>query len=285
MALLPAGAEALIVIDMERLRKSGAAEHLFRDVTPQRKLVEAQLGFDIDALDRAVIGYYDLGRRAEMLVVLQGRMQRQAVLEAFARRRGADARRLDYRGVEVIELGLEAAGFLTERTFIIGSRAGVRRAIDRGYGIGAAADNDNELAALWQSGAGAGAAVLRVAAIVTDHLRGELRRKAGNLAEVRRLSGRLDLEDGLELSVIAEVRDVPQAERVEQEVQRLLEEGRAMPALKALELVTYLDVVTVLAQGPRVLVAYRVNQERLEDLLVKVKRFIELRKQLEAKPS
>lgn len=288
VALIPSGSDALLTVDVSRLRKTTALKRILDTAPGERERLKAQLGFDpIEDVDLAVASVYGIDKpEGELVLVLRGRFDVEKTLRAFMTRVGVEAKPGEHRGSRLIDRGSETVGFVTPQTLVFGSRTGFRRAVDRAWGIGGSIEDDAELAAAWRGGAAVGDAVVRGAMTLPDAMRtrqaqaGEPDQLKRAVAEIRRVSGRVDLEDGIDLSLIAEVGDAKNASRVERDVQAQVRDARQEPGLAALGLATFLDPVTVLAQGSRVLASYRLNQVRFDELLGRVGQLLEFRRRM-----
>lgn len=279
ISLLPAGAEALVYVDMARLRQAPLVARAEKMAPKELERLRTVFGFDpVSDVESAAIGLYQLGDRGEALFVVRGRFDVEKVLTAFSTSGPGASARSEHRGVPLVDRGGESMGFPTPRVLVYGSRAAFRRAVDRAFGIGPSVEEDRELETLWRSAAGAGPGVVRVVLVTTERLRDKSREDLGDAAEVRTLSGRLDLEDGIDLSVIADVQDAGLATRVDGEAQRRLKDLGRQPAIAMFGLGQYLDGITVLSQGARVLGSLRLNQERLDALLARLEQIAELRR-------
>ncbi len=279
ISLLPSGAEALLYVDVARLKQAPLLVRAEKMAPKELERLRTVFGFDpIADVESAAIGLYQLGDHGEALFVVRGRFDVEKVLAAFAASGPGSSVRGEHRGVPLVDRGAESMGFPTARVLVYGSRAAFRRAVDRAFGIGPSVEEDRELETLWRSAAGAGPGVVRLVLVTTERLRDRSREELGDASEVRTLSGRLDLEDGIDLSLIADVQDAGLATRVDGEAQRRLRDLARQPAIALFGLAQFLDGITVLSQGARVLGSLRLNQERLDALLGRLEQIAEMRR-------
>ena len=134
--LVPGGAETVIEVDLEALRRSPwTAEALTDPDTRLRERKAAALGYDGPAdVDRIVYAVTSAGVDAPTIVIAQGRFQ-TANVEAAFRDRWANAGVDKWRGLTTLSSGENGLGTLTPRDVLFGAtrpgsgrhRLGVRR--------------------------------------------------------------------------------------------------------------------------------------------------------------
>src|SRR5438045_354287 len=118
-ALVPAGAETVIELDLVTLRRSPfTAEALVNPDATLRDRSAAALGYDADTdVDRMVYATGTADADTPTLVIAQGRFQTSNVEAAF-RERWSGATTDRWRGVPLLVNGENALASLSPRTFV-----------------------------------------------------------------------------------------------------------------------------------------------------------------------
>jgi hypothetical protein len=220
-ALIPAGVETVIQIDIARLRASpwtggafviddtdaGARQARARKVTA--------LGYDdLADVDRTVYAVTAAGAAAPTLVLTQGRLDRARVEEAFGARWKAAAAS-PWRGVSVLSSGENAIALPTARTLISGPPAAVRLAVDRALGLGDGIDADPALGPVRRALVGPGlpgVPALLAASAVGPSMRARAAEAFTLPRELRQLGVRVDLGETLDVEALAVLDDRAAAE-------------------------------------------------------------------------
>ena len=135
-ALIPAGLETVIDIDVRAMRASPWTAALLETSPAQRETKLAALGYD-DAVDvdRMIFGVASQDAGAPTLVVARGRFDPTRVTDAY-RDRWPGAMMDRWRGVAIASNGKDAIAVPSARTFVSGPTAAVLRVVDRAFGDG-----------------------------------------------------------------------------------------------------------------------------------------------------
>lgn len=260
-ALVPAGLETVIEVDMEALRRSPWTAELLPD--PDARLRErktAALGYDgATDVDRIVYAVTSAGVDAPTLVIAQGRFQ-TANVEAAFRDRWSNAAIDKWRGLTTLSSGENGLGTLTPRTFCSGPIGQVRSVIDRAFGVGPS---------FWDESSGSIAApgALRrqllatarftaPAALITIVVDGQLRARVGDAfplpPELRQVGARLDLGQTMDLQVVGRLDTAPAAAELARRLNALLTDRMTRMALAMVGMSALVQSVQVSSDGTEV---------------------------------
>ena len=285
-ALVPAGTETVLEIDLAALRASPWSRGIFASASADERARHAERrGFDeMMDVDKAV--FAGGSRDPASLTLAQGRFERDRVARAFADdlrasdgEPAASSVESSWRGVSVWHDGGggRAIAFLTPQTLLSGPLAAVRGAIDCALGAAPDACAERGLADARSALEGGPAArpALRLAAIVTEGLRARVRGElwaegSGDaLRAVQRVGARLDVGSGLDVDVVAWLDSARDADLLAASLAALIRDLKARRALNAFGLAPFLDF-RVAARGPRVLGGLHIDEDRREDLAAKL---------------
>lgn len=258
-ALIPAGIDTVIEVDVGRLRQSpwtsGALEQ--PDQALRRQKAEA-LGYDVTSdVDQIVYAVTAAGIQAPTLAITRGRFQIATVEAAFrARWPGATADR--WRNVPVLASGENALASLTARTFVSGPPDRVRAVIDRSLALGiVAADDDAALGRgalrrdLLGDSARSPPAVMVTAALGPD-MRQRIETAFALPPELTRLGARLDVGQSLDLEALGVLTSREAAQALARQVTAQLNSLQVRVALGFLGLSDVVRGVRVGAEGAQV---------------------------------
>ena len=260
-ALVPAGLETVIEVDMEALRRSPWTAELLPD--PDARLRErktAALGYDgTTDVDRIVYAVTSAGIDAPTIVIAQGRFQTASVEGAF-RDRWANATVDRWRGLTTLSSGENALGTLTPRTFCSGPLGQVRSIIDRAFDVGPS---------FWDQAAGSVAApgALRrqllasarftsPAVLTTIAVDPPLRARGGDAfplpPELRQVGLRLDLGQTMDAQGFGRLDSAPAATELARRLNALLGDRRTRMALAMVGMSALVQSVQVASDGTEV---------------------------------
>lgn len=260
-ALVPAGLETVIEVDMEALRRSPWTADLLPD--PDARLRErktAALGYDgTTDVDRIVYAVTTAGIDAPTLVIAQGRLQ-TANIEAAFRDRWSNATVDKWRGLTTLSSGENGLGTLTPRTFCSGPLGQVRAVIDRAFDVGPSFwDQATETVAppgalrrqLLAAARFTSPAILTT--IVVDQ---QLRARVGDAfplpPELRQVGARLDLGQTMDLQVVGRLDSAPAAAELARRLNALLGDRMTRMALAMVGMSALAQSVHVSADGTEV---------------------------------
>ena len=274
-ALVPAGVETVIEVDMEALRRSPwTAEALPDPDARMRDRKTAALGYDgVADVDRIVYAVTTAGVAAPTIVIAQGRFQ-TANVEAAFRDRWANATPDKWRGLTTLASGESALGTLSPRTFCSGAPAQVHAVIDRAFNVGAS---------YWDQANGpagppgtlrrellAAARFTSPAVLATVVVDDQLRARVGDAfplpRELRQVAARVDLGLSLDLQAVGHLDDASAAAALAQRLSALLSDRMTRMALAVLGLSELVQSVQVSADGTEVRAHATVPPERRQQV-------------------
>jgi hypothetical protein len=276
-ALVPAGVETVIEVDMAALRRSPwTAEAL---VNPDERLRERKsvaLGYDTTAdVDRMVYAVTSAGSAAPTVVIAQGRFQ-VANVEAAFRDRWPNAAADKWRGLTTLVSGESALATIPPRTFCSGSLDKVHAVADRAFGVGQGFLDDEAGA-----GQGAGQAAVRrellalarftaPAVLATVTISEKIRARVGDTfplpPALRQVGARLDLGETLDVQAVGVLDDRQAAEALARRLGVLLADRGTRMALGVLGLSALVGAVEVAADGTMVRLHARVPAARRDEV-------------------
>jgi len=274
-ALVPAGVQTVIEVDLAQLRRSPfTAEALVDPDAVGRERSAVALGVDTAAdLDRVVYATGGAGLNAPTLVLAQGRVQ-YTKLEAAFRERWPGATTDTWHGLPVLAKGENALAALSSRTFVSGPPGQVRAAIDRAFGLGRDFRDPSPDA---QSGRGLGQGVARrdllgvagtavPAVLATIGLDEGLRARVGDALPLPRqlhtVGLRLDLGESLDLRILGLLDDREAAAVLARRLGAMIGDRDTRGALGAFGLASLVEGAKVVAEGARVRVVTTVGPDQ-----------------------
>jgi hypothetical protein len=289
LALLPAGLDAVLLIETPTLRALPTAGTLYAELPASARAALGQLAPDpLRDLDALAVGLVGLGtEQVEAILVGRGRIARLHLFQQV----GAQAGLTEYHGVTLCE-GRDgrAAALLSERTAVLGPRVAVRRVIDNFHGDSDGARGQPELAAALAHAPRAvkGQPAVRLALLPTPPLRERLRQAdlADLFADADYVAASLASGDGIDLGVVAGYRHLDLARETARRMKERAADLGRRPAMRLLGLLPFLEpliVVGALARqkDPELHIAYRLTNAELHDLLQRIENFRQLRDRIQ----
>ena len=277
-ALVPAGVETVIDVDIAALRRSlwTAAALETSDARAHSAKVEA-LGYDdIADLDRIIYAVSQAGAEAPTLVVARGRFQAARVQEAF-RARWPDSVVDRWRGIPVLASGENAIALVTPRTFVSGSPTSVRSVVDRAFGVGADVGADAALGpmrrALLPEGQSGSPAVLATIAI-GDRVRARVGDAVPLPRELRLVGLRLDVGQSFDLQALGILDDRDAAAALARRLGALMGDRDTRLALRAMGLDPLLSAARITLEGARVRFRTSVSEDHRAEMKESLRRLL-----------
>ncbi|MCS6911824.1 MAG: hypothetical protein RMK29_14905 [Myxococcales bacterium] len=285
LALLPAGAEAVLDIQTETLRGVPGTDRLVA-AFPQAlgALAEDPLA-DLEDLAVSITG---LGTEQVQAVLLARGRPSWIRLSAALRQGGTAVTEVDYHGTWVLEQPQgRAAAMITPRTAVLGSPMAVRQVIDnaRHETDGVRGQRDLLAALARAPGAKQGRPAVRGALLPPPPLRQRLREAdLGEFgADADFIALALAAGDGIDLGVVAGFRQLETARAVCQRIRERLDRLRQGPLVSLFRLQPYFDPIILVAalagpdrRSPELHLAYRLPGEELAALVARIDRIREL---------
>ncbi|MSP62054.1 MAG: hypothetical protein EXR72_17320 [Myxococcales bacterium] len=278
VGLLPSGAEAVLDVDVAQLRAWAMTARL-RAALPEgtRARIDG-LGFDpIADLDLAAAAVTGAGSDGiEVTWLLRGRTDIARVRTALARAE-EPLLEVEYHGIRMWEGDGRACASITARTVAVGSRTEVRRVIDVALGNEAGLQGDG-LAALLPRAPAAKSG--RPAVIAALHPPAPLRERlaaAGVAIDlIHWVVVAIAVGDGIDIGLVAGARDAAGANDLTARMRLRLDDLKAQPLVRLLGLAPFLDVIRLATKRDELHGALRLDQARLDRLLVRLERLFEL---------
>lgn len=277
-ALIPAGVETVIEVDVAALRRSPWTRLALAN--PDERLRDrkaAALGYDDTAdVDRIVYAVTAAGSAAPTMVVAQGRFQTAAVAAAF-RERWPNAIAGEWRGLTTLAAGESALAALTPRTFCAGSPGEVRAVIDRSFLVGSGFLDDAALGALRRellALARFTPPVVLVTVVISDKIRARVGDASFLPAGLRLVGARLDLGQTFDLQAVGVVDNQAAAAILARRLAALLGSAGAKLALGTMGLASLVSTVQVSADGAAVRVHATIAADRRDEVSVALRTIV-----------
>lgn len=269
-ALVPAGVETVIDVDVAALRRSLWTASVLEasDARAHAAKVEA-LGYDdLADLDRIIYAVSAAGAEVPTLAIARGRFQATRVEEAF-RARWPDAVVDRWRGIPVLASGENAIALVTPRTFVSGAPGAVRAVVDRAFGVGPDVAADAGLGpmrrALLPEIQSASPAVLATVAI-GDRIRARMGDAISLPRELKVVGFRLDVGQSLDLQGLGILDDRQAAAALARRVGALLGDRETRVVLRAMGLDPLLSGARITLEGARVRFRTSVSEEHRAEM-------------------
>jgi hypothetical protein len=276
-ALIPAGVETVIEVDMAALRRSPWTSPAL--INPDERLRDrkaAALGYDDFAdVDRLIYAVGATGPAAPTMVVAQGRFLTTNVEAAF-RDRWPSARADRWRGLTTLSSGEGALAALTPRTFCSGSLDEVRAVIDRAFGVGGGFVDEHQGALRRELLAMARFTPPSILAtvVLSDRIRARVGDAFPLPPQLRLVGARLDLGETLDLQAVGVLDDAAAAAMLARRLGALLTGLGARMALGSLGLSALVNSVRVSLDGTIVRVTTTVPADRRDEVSVALRTIV-----------
>jgi hypothetical protein len=261
IALVPAGADLLVDVDVEQLRGWTPFERI-RHALPDEPWLHGRGVTSLVDVDQVVFAGARLGLpTAASLVLVRGDLDVEGAW--------ADAALADYRGVRVRERGDDAAARIAPRLYAFGPPADVRRAIDLARGDGESvrvARGDGALMAAFARcpTAKSGRPALMAATALTDPLRERLQKEGLPGIGLEWLALSFAVGDGFDVGAIVGARGEAEARALHQAATDGLARLRRSNTVRALGLRPFLEAVQLVGRDNEEHLAYRLPGARVE---------------------
>jgi hypothetical protein len=273
LALMPSGAELVLDVDIEQLRRWPATDRLLKALPEDAQARLRRLGFDpLAELEALYVTVAQVGTpEASATFLLKGELD-------LAKVRGAagpagQITSVLYRDVALHEGPDGAVARLTPHLVIIGSRVDVRRAIDlvqqQGDSIRSA---DKSLMAAFARAptAKVGRPALMLGVIPSEPLKERLRKENLPGAELLWVSMSLAVGDGFDIGGVAGLKGPVEASTLVASAKTTVQQFAAKTAVRLLGLRPFIDPLTLKAREATVYLGYRVTAPLVEQMLGKL---------------
>lgn len=272
VALLPAGADLLLDVDVTQLRSWSPARRFLALLPPATQERIAHLGFDpLDDVEQLWAGVVGLGTpEAHATLIVRAALDAARVRAALGP--AGAVKDADWHGTPVSEGTTGAFAQLAPRLFVLGAPADVRRAIDLRGGEGdsvrsSAADRMLRAAFARAPTAKVGRPAVMAAVIPPPPLRKQLEKEALPGAQFEWLAASLAVGDGFDVGAIASVKGPAEAQQIVGETKTRLAELSGSLTIRLLGLRPYIDPIVVKAREAEVHFGYWLGAVPVEQLL------------------
>jgi hypothetical protein len=275
LALLPAGADAVVDIDMEQLRTWAPAHRFFSLLPGDARKELADRGIDpwLD-LDGMVMSLSNLGTgQPSVTLLLRGD------LDAAKLAAGLDVS--DYREMKLWEKADRAVAKLSPRMMALGSPVDVRRVVDlvrdQGESLRKA---DQSLLTAFARAPSARSGRPAVIAALAPSLALKDRLKTDQLpgGEYEWLTFVLAVGDGFDFEIIGKTKNPTQAASLAAEAKSSLDQLRARPLVSLLGITRYLTDIVIVDRGDEVRMVYRLAGRSVDHMLARLEQVMAPRK-------
>ncbi len=259
--LVPAGAEAVVALDLGLVRTSPWTQALLNaGQGPQRTATVQQHGFDevadMDAL--LIVKMPGAAPQAPSLQLMRGRFDSLRVQMAF-RKRHLDARADDLHGLMLLDTGDEALAVVAPRILATGPSNAVRAVIDLHRGRGHPIGDEAWLGQLRDGLATAGhlshgAVAMELVVNAGSALQTEIAAIFEGLVLPAQVIAVVQIGSGLQVGLLGAAPDRRAAEQVARRIEDIIGRVARRPSVVALGLGQMMEGTRVQVHGPQVLV-------------------------------
>jgi hypothetical protein len=287
LALVPAGADAVVDIDVGQLDGWATARRLLALMPTEGRARIAQLGDDPLAQVSAVaVAVYKVATpETEAVTIARGTLDWERLKTTVAG--GSDA---DYHGAAIVDGTSEAAARIGPTLFAFGTRAGVRRVCD----VARKDDDGFRTAGLDQRlrdalghapTAKLGRPAIMAAMVPTQPLRERLRaEKWDSAADLDWVGVSFAVGDGFDVGIVAGAHGPIEASTLQKTMKQRQAELKTQATVRLLGLVPFVTPLVVVAKDNEVHVAYRLGETRVDQLVTRLEQMQQLGRRKAAQP-
>ena len=287
LALLPAGADAVVDVDVAQLDSWPTARRLIGLMPPQGRERLARLGDDPLAEVSAVgVAIFKVGTPdAESVIVARGSLEWDKLKATMP-----DGTEAEYHGAAVVDGPADALARVTPTVFAFGSRVLVRRVCDVAQksddGFRTAGVDARLRDALAKAPtAKLGRPALMAAIVPTQPMRERLRaEKWDAAADLDWLAVSFAVGDGFDVGIVAGAHGPIEAETLQKMMKKRAGELKTQATVRLLGLVPFVDPFVVVAKDNEVHVAYRLAERRVDQLVTRLEQMQSLGRRKAAQP-
>jgi hypothetical protein len=268
LAVVPAGIEALIDVDLTQLQEWPSGSALWQRAPEELRDAWGFLGAGVARVDRALIALGGLSTgNATRLVVITGRVDVEAL-----RKEDLSITEAEHRGVRVFEGKDRALAQLGDDRWVSGDPVDVRRAIDVQSGqqegaIGAVQDRRVVDALGRAPRAKVGRPAIVASVYIDSALRRRLDRELSLKTEADWVAVSFAVGDGFDVGLVAGFAQASETERARDYVKGKIARWSNSPALRMLGVDRFLDPIVVVARALELHGAWRLSAARVEALI------------------
>jgi hypothetical protein len=287
LALVPAGADAVVDIDVGQLDGWPTARRLLSLMPAEGRERLAQLGDDpLAQVSALAVGVYKVATpEAETITVARGTLDWDKLKATIAG--GTDA---DYHGAAIVDGTSDAAARIGPTLFAFGTRAGVRRVCDvarkddDGFRT-AALDKRLRDALARAPTAKLGRPAIMAAMVPTQPLRERLRtEKWDSAADLDWLGVSFAVGDGFDVGIVGGAHGPIEASTLQKTMKDRAAQLKAQATVRLLGLVPFVEPFIVVAKENEVHVAYRLPERRVDQLVTRLEQMQQLGRRKAAQP-
>ena len=287
LALLPAGADAVIDLDTAQLDSWPTARRLLALLPADGRARLARLGDDPLAQVSAIgVAIYKVGTPdAESVTVARATIDWDKLKSTIA-----GGEESDYHGAAVVDGSGEALARVTPTVFAYGSRALVRRVCDVAHkdddGFRVAGVDGRLRQALGHAPtAKLGRPAIMAAVVPTQPMRERLRKEKWDAAaDLDWLALSFAVGDGFDVGVVAGAHGPIEASTLQKLMKQRAAELKGQVTVRLLGLSPYIEPFVVIAKESEVHVAYRLTEMRVDQLMTRLEQMQQLGRRKAAQP-
>jgi hypothetical protein len=270
LALLPAGAEAVVDLDLAELRDWAPARRLWALLPDRERAQVAAMGIDpVTDLDGLVLSLGQVEGELSSTMLLRGEID----LEKMAHALGDAPAAAEYHGAALREAGARAVARLSPRLVVLGTRTAVRQVIDLSHGEGESVRRaDRQLVAAFARAPSAktGRPALIAALAPSEEARAKLFSDGLPGRSCEWFTFVLAVGDGFDFEIIGHTHGEAEAQTLVASGRQALERFRARPSVRILGLQPFLQSIVVAARGEEARLVYRLPSRRVEQLFARL---------------
>jgi hypothetical protein len=273
VALLPAGADGLVDVDVTQLGNWSDARRILLLLPPEGRERIARLGADpladVEALALAVVKPGT--PEAEATIVARGGLDFDKLRPTIS-----GGNEVEYHGARIFEGTAEAMARVTPTVLAFGSRVAVRRVLDVAHKEDEGLRSSAGDAALREAFGHAptaklGRPAIMAALVMTPPLRDELRRQDWrSAAELDWIALSFAVGDGFDVGIVAGARSTADARDLADTLRLRKTTLESQKTVRLLGLGPYIEPFIVVAHESEVHMAYRLAEARVDALLTRL---------------
>jgi hypothetical protein len=273
IALLPAGADGLVDVDVTQLGNWSDARRILALLPPEGRDRIAHLGADplndVEALALAIVKPGT--PEAEVTIVARGGLDFDKLRPTIS-----DGNEVEYHGARIWEGEREAMARVTPSVLAFGSRVAVRRILDVAHkedeGLRSSAGDAPLRDAFGHAPtAKLGRPAIMAALVLTAPLRDELRRQDWrSAAELDWIALSFAVGDGFDVGIVAGARSAADARDLADTLRLRKTTLASQKTVRLLGLTPYIEPFIVVAHESEVHMAYRLAEARVDALLTRL---------------
>jgi hypothetical protein len=269
-SMIPAEADLVLWANLAKLRTSPWTRESFERVAGA-EAGNAAVGLEqMREVERVVFAKVPTLGEGATILVARGAIQREAMIEAFARE-GAES--ASYRDAQVFSRDGESLALLGKRTAISGLTVAVRAALDCNFGAARTLEAEpwfERMRSKLVRGHDPARLVAAMYVRLPPATRATLMREMGEGGSLEEVAGRVDLGDDLDLTAWGNVRDESEARDLAGRLAERVRDVRVRPIVFAFGFGSLLDALVLEPKGSAVLGRLHVSRNDRERIAARM---------------